>query len=380
MKKLIISVLSLGMMLNVSAQDMDNIVENPSFEQTEGRIKRSGAITAAVGWMSPTKAAADMFSGKVKEGFGTPNNNLGMEEAQDGTNYVGIRAFSYNDKEARNYVSSKLKVTMKKDQKYCVKFYVNLAEASKYAANNIGINFSKKQYNISEAKSIMTTTSVMHKDNPIFNGQFGWDEICGVYKAKGGEKFLTIGNFSANGATENQRLKKSKTFAGAAVVSAYYFIDNISVVAIDDESMCECEADAREPETQFIYEIAPMSSIEGMDPAVVASNTSIYFASGSSEISANSQKHLDVMLQMWLENKNSKIMITAHTDELEDENPNLKTLGDERLEAVKLFFMENGINYTKVLTENAKNTRKADNSGTDLAKAKNRRVTFQLIQ
>ena len=86
------------------------------------------------------------------------------------------------------------------------------------------------------------------------------------------------------------------------------------------------------------------------------------------------------MLQMWLENKNSKIIITSHTDELEDENPNLKTLGDERLEVVKLFFMENGINYTKVLTENAKNTRKADNSGTDLAKAKNRRVTFQLIQ
>ena len=380
MKKIIISFLSLGMMLNVSAQDMDNLVENPSFEQTEGRIKRGGAITTAVGWMSPTKASADMFSGKVKEGFGTPNNNLGMEEPQDGENYVGIRAFSYNDKEARNYISSKLKVTMKKDQKYCVKFYVNLAEASKYASNNIGVNFSKKQYNISEAKSIMTTTSVMHKDNPIFNGQFGWDEVCGVYKATGGEKFLTIGNFSANGSTENQRLKKSKSFVGSAVVSAYYFIDNISVVAIDDESMCDCEADARQPETKFIYETAPMSSIEGMDPAVVAENTSIYFAYGSAEISANSQKHLDVMLKMWLENRSSKIMITAHTDENEEEDPALVALGEKRVEAVKLFFMENGINYTKVLTEDAKNTRKADASGTDLAKAKNRRVTFQLIQ
>lgn len=379
MKKIIISFLSLGMMLNVSAQDMDNLVENPSFEQTEGRIKRAGAITAAVGWMSPTKASADMFSGKVKEGFGTPSNNLGMEEAQDGENYVGIRAFSYNDKEARNYVSSKLKMTLKKDQKYCVKFYVNLAEASKYAANNIGVNFSKKQYNISEAKSIMTSTNVMHKDNPIFSGQFGWDEVCGVYRATGGEKFLTIGNFSANGSTENQRLKKSKDFSGAAVVSAYYYLDNISVVAIDDETMCECEIDARQPETKFIYEVAPMSSIEGMDPALVAKNTSIYFAYGSTEISENSQKHLDVMLQMWLDNRGSKIMITSHTDENEDEDPSLKTLGDDRVEAIKLFFMENGINYTKVLTENAKNTKKADASGTDLAKAKNRRVTFQLI-
>ncbi|NOQ72177.1 MAG: OmpA family protein [Crocinitomix sp.] len=380
MKKIIISFLSLGMILSVSAQDMDNLVENGSFEQTEGRIKRGGAITVAVGWMSPTKAAADMFAGSVKVGYSTPNNNLGVEEAMDGENYVGIRAFSYNDKEPRNYISSKLKMTMKKDQKYCVKFYVNLAEASKYASNNIGINFSKKQYNISEAKSIMTKTSVMHKDNPVFNGQFGWDEVCGVYKATGGEKFLTIGNFSANGSTTNQRLKKSKTFSGAAVVSAYYFIDNVSVVAIDDETMCECEVDAREPETKFIYEVAPMSSIEGMTAESVAKNTSIYFSSGSSEISENSQKHLDVMLKMWLENRDTKIMITSHTDESEDENPSLTTLGDERLEAVKLFFMENGINYTKVVTENAKNTKKADASGTDLAKAKNRRVTFQLVK
>ncbi len=32
MKKIVISFLSLGMMLNVAAQDMDNLVENPSFE------------------------------------------------------------------------------------------------------------------------------------------------------------------------------------------------------------------------------------------------------------------------------------------------------------------------------------------------------------
>ncbi len=380
MKKILISFLSLSFMLNVSAQDINNLVENGSFEATQGRIKRGGAIAVAVGWMSPTKATADLFSADVKEGYGTPNNNLGIEDAQDGENYAGIRAFSYNDKEARNYVSARLKMPMKKDQKYCVTFYVNLAEASKYASNNIGINFSKKQYNISEAKSIMTSTSVMHKDNPVFSGLFGWDQICGVYKSTGGEKFLTIGNFSANGSTENARLKKPKNFAGASVVSAYYFIDNISVVAIDDETQCQCEADARQPETNFIYEIAPMSSTEGMDPAAVAKNTSIYFGYGSSEISSNSQKHLDVMLKMWLENRSSKIMITAHTDENEDEDPALVGLGDKRVEAVKLFFMENGINYTKVLTENAKNTRKADASGTDLAKAKNRRVTFQIIQ
>ena len=39
-----ISFLALGTVLSASAQDMNNLVENPSFEQTEGRIKRGGAI------------------------------------------------------------------------------------------------------------------------------------------------------------------------------------------------------------------------------------------------------------------------------------------------------------------------------------------------
>lgn len=379
MKKIIISFLALSSIYNVAAQDMNNLVENPSFEQTEGRIKKGGAIAVAIGWMSPTTATADLFSGSVKEGYGTPGNNLGLEEAQDGENYAGIRAFSYNDKEARSYVSSKLKMVLKKDQKYCVTFYVNLAEASKYASNNIAINFSKKQYNISEAKSILTSTNnVMHKDNPVFNGQFGWDQICGVYKAEGGEKFITIGNFSSNGETTNQRLKKSKDFTGSEVVSAYYFIDNISVVAIDDESQCHCSADDGKPETNFIYEIAPLN-IEGMEPADVASKSLIYFAYGEETISNNSQAHLKNIITMMLANGRSKIMISSHSDEGEAEDPELVGIGEKRLEAIKLYLMSNGISYTRIMTEDLKDTRPLDAANTELADAKNRCVTFTYI-
>jgi outer membrane protein OmpA-like peptidoglycan-associated protein len=377
MKRIMISFLALGTVLSASAQDMNNLVENPSFEQTEGRIKRGGAIAIAIGWMSPTTAAADLFSSSNKEGYGTPNNNLGMEEAQDGENYAGFRAFSYNDKEARNYVSSKLKMTMVKDQKYCVTFYVNLAEASKYASNNIGINFSKKQYNITEPKSIMTTTSVRDKDNLVYSGQFGWDQICGVYKAEGGEKFLTIGNFSANGETQNTRLKKG-SFTGTEVVSAYYFLDNISVVPIDDESQCECQADAGKPQTNFIYEVAPLN-IEGMEPAQVANGTTIYFGYGDETFTENTKAHLKNMLDMLLANPRSKIMISTNSDLSEAKDPTLVGIGEKRSEAIKLYFMTNGISYTRILTEDLKDSRPADPAETDLAKAKNRRVTFTYI-
>lgn len=379
MKKIVITLMSLSCVLYVGAQDMNNLVENPSFEEIEGRIKRSGAITAAVGWMSPTKASADLFSGRVKEGFGTPLNNLGEEEAQDGENYAGIRAFSYNDKEARNYISAKLRSPLKKEQKYCVTFYVNNAESSKYASNNIGINFSKKQYNISEAKSILTTSgNLMHKDNPIMNGQFGWDQICGVYNAEGGEKFITIGNFMSNGETQNQRLKKSKTFSGSSVVSAYYFVDNVSVVAIDDESECSCQADAKKPETKFIYEIAPMAT-EGVDAAAIVNFTAVYFGYGDSELSKNGVEHMKNILKVMLDNPRAKIMVTSHVDANEVKDPEQTGLSEKRAEAVKLYLMSNGISYTRILSEDKQNTMPADNADNDLAKAKNRRVTFTYI-
>jgi outer membrane protein OmpA-like peptidoglycan-associated protein len=380
MKKIIISLMSLSVLFTVQGQDINNLVENPSFEELVGKIKRDGAITVANGWISPTKASADLFASKVKEadGYSTPLNNLGNEQPQDGSNYAGIRTFSYRDKEARSYISTKLKSTMKKGQQYCVTFYVNLGESSKYASNNIGINFSKKQYQIDADKSILTNTNtVMHKDNPVFNATFGWEQICGVYTAEGGEKFLTIGNFISNGETTNERLKAPKDFNGATVMSAYYFVDNVSVVMIDDESECKCRADERTVETKFVFSSAPIST-EGLEPAQVAQFTTIYYGYGDTDIEPGNQGHLDNILNVMLKSK-GKMLITSHLDKDEAKDPELVKLSEKRTEEIKLFLMKNGINYTRILTEDKKDTMPADNSGTDLARAKNRRVTFTYI-
>ena len=255
---------------------------------------------------------------------------------------------------------------------------MNLGESSKYASNNIGLNFSKKQYNIDENKSILTSTSIQHKDNPIFNAKFGWEQVCGTYIAEGGEKFLTIGNFYSNGETLNERMKKDKDFVGASVMSAYYFVDNVSVVMVGDESECKCSADEKTPETKFVFSSAPIAT-EGLEPAQIAQFTTIYYGYGDSEVDLGAQGHLDNILKILLKNNKGKIKITSHLDDNEAFDPELKALGEARTEAIKLFLMTNGINYTRILTEDAKDTKPADTSGTDLAKAKNRRVTFTYI-
>jgi len=195
MKKIALSILTLSLVLGVNAQDENEMVENGSFEQLEGKIKKAGSIEVAVDWMSPTKTSADLFATSSKSVFSVPNNPYGKEEAHEGENYAGITTFSYGDKVPRTYVSTKLKAPMRKGLKYAVKFYICLSEGSKYASNNVAANFSKKQWSIDENKSILGESSVLDVENVIFNAMFGWDQVCGVYTAKGGEKFLTIGNF-----------------------------------------------------------------------------------------------------------------------------------------------------------------------------------------
>lgn len=380
MKKILIAVLTLGSLTltNANAQDpYENMVENGSFEQILGKLKREGGIQAAVGWMSPTKTAADLFSQKAPESIGVPGNVRGYEDPQDGTNYAGIRTFSYGDKEPRNYLTTKLKLPLRKNAKYCVKFYVSLAEASKYASNNVGINFSKKQFNFDEDRSIMTVTSIQHVDNPVFNGLFGWDEVCGIYTAIGGEKFLTIGNFAPNGDTQNERLKKPKDFSGAQIISAYYYIDNVSVLMVDSEDECQCQADERKVETSIIYEEAPLNT-EGLKPEQIAQFSACYFGYGASDLTDSDKGHLNNIAAMMV-GSTGKLMITAHLDSDEAGDADLSELGMQRAMAAKEYLTTKGVDGSRILTEDKKDTLPKDQSDTELGNAKNRRLSFTYI-
>ena len=377
MKKITISLLALAVGIFSMAQDDANLVENGSFEQIEGKIKRAGAINVAVGWMSPTKTGADLYSGKVKADFGTPQNYVGYEEPHDGRNYVGIRTFSYNDKEPRQYISAKLKLPLRKDAMYRIKFYVCLAEGSKYASNNIGVNFSKKQYNIDEDKHILGNTHMMHQDNPIHNHYFGWEEICGTYVASGGEKYITIGNFHSNGDTKQQRLKKVKGFVGQSVMSAYYYIDDISVKMIDEENECDCKIKEHEVEVDYVYEIAPVNP-EGMSDDLIIKYTELYFGYGKSEFSDSDLEHLKNVEMVMAKNPDYKLTVIAHMDKAESEDEEVTGIDRDRGNAVKEHLIEKGVNGDNITVKSMGANEPQSSTDDEIGHAKNRRVTFVL--
>ncbi len=364
-----------------------NLVPNGSFEATTGKVKKVGAIDEVTGWTSPTGAKADVFLPNKLPTINVPENMFGKELAKEGSNYVGIVAYSYNDKVPRSYAMVKLDAPLKKGVRYCVTFNVSLAEASKYACNQLGANFSNKPFATETKTSIIDVAHVQHRDNKIINATYNWEKICGVFEAKGGEKYLTIGNFIKNENVKTETNKKPKEMKVVQALSAYYFLDDVSVVMMDESSECSCAGD--EPKNEYSTTVFQKSVIVNskMTPAQVVNAQQTFFAFGKANFSPEGKAMLDLIAAKLTENPAMKLEVIGHSDMMEDsvgiEKTQYSGMAEKRVDAVLAYLKGKGIDPNRLVpvVENSAipNDEISESDDQDLQMAKNRRVTFRAL-
>lgn len=384
-----ITLAMIGLSMTVAfGQTNENLIPNGSFESVAKDPKKLGSIESATGWYSPTGAKADLFlPSKKTPDIGSPQNIYGKEDAKDGSNYAGFVAFSHNNKMPRSYVSNKLTVPLKKGEKYCVQFYVAMAEASMYASNQIGGLFSKKAYGTEAKESIIEKTHILNENNKIFNAPYGWDQVCGVYTAEGGEKFFTIGNFTNNEDTKNSRNKKDAKSKIAPIPAAYYYLDNISVTLMDEDNPCECTG-AVDPTAGFsktVYQKALNIAADlPLDKKVEA--LSVYFGFGKTDITAAGEEALKMLVKLLKENPNNQLQINGYSDEAEEtaakDDAFFAGMDGKRVNAIFNYLKENGINATRLIPSpqgsSEKSSEIVSSDDEDTMQAKNRRVEFKI--
>jgi len=364
-----------------------NLVPNGSFEATTGKVKKVGAIDEVTGWTSPTGAKADVFLPNKLPTINVPENMFGKETAKEGSNYVGIVAYSYNDKVPRSYAMVKLDAPLKKGVRYCVTFNVSLAEASKYACNQLGANFSNKPFATETKTSIIDVAHVQHRDNKIINMTYNWEKICGVFEAKGGEKYLTIGNFIKNENVKTEINKKPKEMKVVQALSAYYFLDDVSVVMMDESSECSCAGD--EPKNEYSTTVFQKSVLVNskMTPTQVVNAQQTFFAFGKANFSPEGKAMLDLIAAKLTENPTMKMEVIGHSDAMEDsvgvEKTQYSGMAEKRVDAVIAYLKGKGIDPNRLISvvENSAipNDEISEADDQDLQMAKNRRVTFRAL-
>ncbi len=385
-----ISLLTLAVLLTAgsNAQDFDldrNWVPNGDFEAVEGKkLKRAGGIIYATGWDSPTKKNADLFSesATVESSVSTPKNFAGEQTALSGANYAGIRMWSYQNKEARSYLQTKLVKQMKKDSLYCVRYYTTLGDLSKYATGELGAYLSKQKIEKDDESSLTYEVKVPNLRTKIYDDMFSWQGVCGVYQADGFEQFLILGNFAANEKTPNAKTKRPRGETRPQVFSAYYYIDNVEVYPIKNRGECTCEQlDKAESEYIFSQKGAMNPSWK---PADKVDNEVFYFKRFQRSFDTSMETRLAEMVESMKADATIHVKLVGHMDATEMERtrvrPDLLMLAKERAEAVKDALLDAGIDAARITVDAKAGDVPVDNSGTDLGMSKNRRVEVELVK
>ncbi|MCB9163861.1 MAG: OmpA family protein [Flavobacteriales bacterium] len=362
-----------------------NWVTNGDFEAVEGKkLKRAGGIAYATGWESPTKKSADLFSenAPVESNVSSPKNLAGEQTALSGMNYAGIRIWSYQNKEPRTYLQTKLAKQMKKDSLYCVKYYVSLGDLSKYAAGEIGAYIGKQRVEKDDESSLTYDVKVPNLRTDIYADMFSWQGVCGVYQASGTEQYLVIGNFAANEKTPNTKTKRPRGESRPQVFSAYYYVDNVELYPIKNRGECTCEQ-LDKAESEFIFSRKGVINAN-LKPAEKVDAQVFYFKRFQRSFDSSMEPWLSDMVGHMKEDMSIKVKLVGHMDATEVERtrvrPDLLTLAKERAEAVKDALVEAGVDAGRITVDGRAGDEPVDTSGTDIGMSKNRRVEVELTK
>ncbi len=384
----VLAIIPIGLItFNVFAQE-ENLVSNPSFETLEGKLKALGCIENAVGWSSPTGVRADVFTPSKVVEINSPENIYGKEDAREGTNYAGIVAYSFGDAMPRSYIMAKLNTPLKKGMKYCVKFNLSLSEASKYACNQLGVNFAAKPFATDSKTAIIEKTHVLNSKNKIFSAMFNWEQVCGVYYAEGGEKFITIGNFTSNENTKNEKIKKDPKNKTASIAGSYYYIDDVSVSMITENAVCDCGGGGDAEEASYsttIYQKV-INVRDNMSPKEKIEVQNEYFGFGKSKLIPSSTQSLDGIIALLKANPTLKLEIFGHNDEMEEkvgvDKPAYSEMANKRVNEVIKYVVSKGIEDSRLIASPVGSTEPnpeiSEGDDDDLKLAKNRRVSFKV--
>lgn len=361
-----------------------NLVYNGSFEEYRScpkRIDAVGVLSIVDCWYQPTRGSADYYNECGSKECGVPVNKLGKQHPQHGQGYCGIYC-SRND--YREYLQTRLRRKLRAGDSIRLTFYCSLSEESTGAISTLAGLFTNERISDTVrtlflhkereqlAEGVFQTVSRPYQPqivNPVsrhLDNTHDWQCVTGTFVAKGGEQYITLGNFNTSersGYTDPDSLTQ-------LLPGAYYYIDNVSVECLNCPPP---EADDLNVDSTYLTAEQPTFSVGGTFVL-----KEIFFEFDRSTLLQQSFFELMKLLALLDTYPQMNIEIGGHTDGKGSEAYNLR-LSENRAKAVVDYLVSKGVDPKRLKYKGYGKTMPVDSNDTEEGRAKNRRVEFKII-
>ena len=320
-----------------------NLVPNPSFEKINTEKYptlrwvgfKTNITSVLYDWYQPTIPTPFVSSSN------TPPNDI------IGHNYVELYSFCKVSKTCysenlRSYLAVKLDQPLIQNEKYILKYYLKIGRESNFAINNIGVALSIDSI-YEDTKGVLKVDHIYAQKDIMFPKE--WTEIVDTITAKGGERFLAIGNFYTNKQTNKKRVSRNRY--------------NISVYNFDYISLS--------PVNSIIY-----SDVKVNDTFIIKN---LQFDFDSVKINPLFYEALDSIVTVLKSIPFKKVTIIGHTDDKGSLEYNQK-LSQQRAENIRAYLILMGFDPKNIQAIGKGMSEPITDNQSESDRFTNRRVEF----
>lgn len=342
-----------------------NLVPNGSFEDylvCPGGYSQSPGEFRVNSWRALTMGSPDYFNSCSGGEAAVPYNWAGISDAYDGFGYAGIYTWM-TEKDYREYLHCKLTEPLIKDSLYRVEFKYKLSSYSKYATDRIALLLSDTLKTFRHDKPLRVSPTISFlKDSALTPETGGWELAVAEYKAKGNERFLTIGNFADNATTRHYQIKFRPASEPMLADAAYYYIDDVQVI----------------PQFASQSSDQPLPVFTGVDADLntVYVLENIRFDFNSYALLPESYFDLDRLVKYLKDRPDLKVELSGHTDDTGGDEYNDR-LSESRAKSAARYLISKGIAENRITTHGYGERMPLVHDDSEEARETNRRVEIR---
>ncbi|MBV6405773.1 MAG: OmpA family protein [Flavobacteriales bacterium] len=374
-----------GLQRALNADTMPNLVPNAGFEETK-RLQCAWTQDAGkfnqevmVAWTSPTETTPDHFSLRNDPGcWSHPGKRTGgRARPHGGEAMAGIKTWGRGNTPTywHEYLQVELTTPLEAGVRYVAECQVMRASFSNEASNNIGLLLTSVPVRTRDCLPLYLTPTV-NEDRVVRKG--GWHKVSGVFEAVGGERFLLIGNFYGDEATQHERFPEGER-------GAYYFVDDVNVRVAPPGSTVSPRPKESVPPPPKVrvadHTGTAQVDLPRVEPEVGKSIRldNIFFDFDKAELKAESHEELEKVVHLMTDYPHLRIEIGAHTDDQGSEAYNIR-LSNDRAKAVVDHLIKEKVDAGRLSWKGYGKSRPVADNATEEGRAKNRRVEFTVLE